>query len=93
METEPNSSSVYITTEIRTLNESQLAPLTSRASINLKTIMNFAALGDSKQKKAGSVSEAARSIGVCFVLLFSMLPQSQSTMSISLTQDRSDLLD
>lgn len=93
MESEGTLSSIQLTTEIKTLDESNMPPITKRAYLNLKTIMTFAALGDSKKGKASLVSEPARQLGVCYVLLFSMLPPSQSTLSFNLTQDRSDLID
>ena len=46
--------------------------------LSLKTLMEFASIGDSKKGKASVVGETARQTGMCFVLIFSMLPKSQT---------------
>ena len=52
--------------------------LSKKKTVNLKTFMEFVALGDSKRGNAKVASETARNVGLCYVLLFSMLPKSQT---------------
>ena len=61
--------------------------------LTLKTFLSFAALSVAKNGRASVVSETARLVGHCCVLLFSMLPRSQTGFDVALTQDRADLLD
>jgi len=53
--------------------------------LTLKTFLNFAALGDIKNGRASVVSENARLVGQIYVLLFSMLPKSQTGFDVALS--------